>query len=132
MHYRVNWAKVVRFADHVSHGRTRYRRVAALLELLGHDVPKDFAQKATRPSETPLYLGDRKTYGARSQRLRERIVLVSEQLAGSALEPAPIIVGRAPRSVKAILVSNVTAASHFMMVPKARRAPTLLLTRSIT
>jgi len=84
MHYRVNWAKVVRFADHVSHGRTRYRRVAALLELLGHDVPKDFAQKATRPSETPLYLGDRKTHGASGERLPTWSVVVNMDLAAIA------------------------------------------------
>ncbi len=86
-HDRANWAEVVRLADHASHGRTSLRRIAAVLELLGHDVPEPLTKEATaRPGETALYLGDRKTHGARGERLPEWNVVVNVDLAAIADE----------------------------------------------
>jgi len=84
-HNRLNWAERVRLADYVSHGRTSLRCIAALLELLGHDVPEQVARNATAgPSETALYLGDRKTHGASGERLPTWSVVVNMDLAAIA------------------------------------------------
>jgi predicted transcriptional regulator of viral defense system len=75
---RTNWASVIRLAENSSHGRASLRRIAALLELLGHDVPESLVQEATaRPGETALYLADRKTSGARGERLPQWNVVVN-------------------------------------------------------
>jgi len=69
---RVNWAEVVRLADHASHGRTSLGRFVALLHLFSHDVTEHVAkQSMARPSEAALSLGDRKSRGACGERMPE-------------------------------------------------------------
>lgn len=66
----VDWATVVRFAASSSRGRVSLRRLAALVELLKGTVPEPLAEAATAlPGESPLFLGERRTYGARGKRL---------------------------------------------------------------
>jgi predicted transcriptional regulator of viral defense system len=75
---RTDWVAVVRSAARASHGRASLRRIAALLELLGHIVPEPLMREATaRPGETALYLADRKTHGARGERLPEWNVVIN-------------------------------------------------------
>jgi predicted transcriptional regulator of viral defense system len=84
---RADWAAVVKLASHTSRGRASLRRLGALLKVLGHDVPEPLAREATaRPGETALYLGDRKTHGARGERLPEWNVVVNVDPAAIAEE----------------------------------------------
>ncbi len=81
---RVDWGRVVHLAPTSSRGRVSLRRLAALLEVLDHEVPESLAEAATAESgESPLFLGERRTHGAHGERLRRWQVVVN-------LDPAVI------------------------------------------
>lgn len=73
---RVNWQKVVTLAE--KRGNVGLRRIAALLDLLGRQIPEPLAVAATaRPGDSTIFLGDRKTYGTRGERLPRWQVVVN-------------------------------------------------------
>jgi predicted transcriptional regulator of viral defense system len=75
---RANWATVVRLSKDASRARAGLRRLAAMLEILGRAVPNELARVATaHPGETPLFLGERRIYGARGKRLARWQVVVN-------------------------------------------------------
>ncbi len=75
---QVDWATVVQLTTASPRGRVSLRRLAALLEILGREVPDPLANGATaRPGESALFLGDRRTYGARGERLPRWQVIVN-------------------------------------------------------
>jgi predicted transcriptional regulator of viral defense system len=75
---RVDWGTVVRLASAAPRGRAGLRRLAALLEVLGREVPGPLVKAATAcPGESALFLGERRTYGARGDRLRRWQVIVN-------------------------------------------------------
>jgi len=60
------------------------RRLAAVLEILGREVPEPLAVAATaQPGESPLFLGGRRTHGAHGERLPRWQIVVN-------LDPAVI------------------------------------------
>lgn len=72
------WDKAVHLATGSPRGRVRLRRLAALLEVLRHEVPQPLAAEAeARPGESPLFLGERRTHGARGERLPRWQVVVN-------------------------------------------------------
>lgn len=75
---RLDWVGVVHLGAASSRGRVSLRRLAALLEVLGHEVPDSLATAATaRPEESPLFLAERRTYGARGKRLPRWQVVIN-------------------------------------------------------
>lgn len=75
---RLDWSQVVHLAAMSSRGRASLRRLAAILETLGHEVPEPLAGAATaQPGESRLFLGDRRTHGARGERLPRWQVVVN-------------------------------------------------------
>lgn len=75
---RVDWQKVVDLGATASRGKVGMRRIAALLVVLGHDVPTALASVATaRPGESSFFLGEREVYGAHGQRLPQWQVVVN-------------------------------------------------------
>lgn len=75
---RLDWSQVVQLAAMFSRGRASLRRLAAILETLGHEVPEPLAGAATaQPEESRLFLGDRRTHGARGERLPRWQVVVN-------------------------------------------------------
>lgn len=75
---RLDWANVVQLAMASSRGRVSLRRLAAVLAVLRHEVPEPLAAAATaQPGESPLFLGDRRTHGARGERLPRWQVVVN-------------------------------------------------------
>lgn len=82
---RVNWANVVQLATAMRRGRVSLRRLAALLDVLGHGVPGPLAEAATaRPGESALFLGERRMHGARGERLPRWQVIVN-------IDPATLV-----------------------------------------
>ena len=75
---RLDWARVAQLGTASSRGRVSLRRLAAVLEVLGHEVPEPLAAAAmAQPGESPLFLGDRRTHGARGDRLPQWQVVVN-------------------------------------------------------
>ncbi len=75
---RVDWREVVRLSQAAPRGKVSARRTAALLDILGQEIPKSLADAAaTSPRESPLFLGDRRTYGAQGTRLTRWQVVVN-------------------------------------------------------
>lgn len=73
-----NWVTVVRLRQHTSRPRPRLRRLAAMLEILGHAVPDELERVATAlPGESLLYLGERRIHGAKGPRLARWQVVVN-------------------------------------------------------
>ena len=80
---RVEWQTVVSLATTSSRGRVSLRRLAAVLEVLGREVPEPLATAAmARSGEPPLFLGERRTHGARGDRLSRWRVVVNLDPAG--------------------------------------------------
>jgi predicted transcriptional regulator of viral defense system len=75
---RLDWSAVVGLATSSSRPRVTLRRLASLIEVLEREVPEPLAEAATaQPGESPLFLGDRRTYGARGERLPQWQVVVN-------------------------------------------------------
>lgn len=75
---QVDWGMVVELAKTSARGRVSGRRLAALLEILGRDVPAPLAQFATaQPGESPLFLGERRTHSAHGERLTRWQVVIN-------------------------------------------------------
>jgi predicted transcriptional regulator of viral defense system len=75
---RADWEKVVKLGTTASRGKAGLRRIAALLELLGHAVPPALAEAATvGPHASPLFLGERRVFGAHGKRLPKWRVVVN-------------------------------------------------------
>lgn len=75
---RVDWEEVVRLGHVSSRGNVSLRRIAALLDVLGREIPESLADAATaHPGESPLFLGERRTYGAHGERLPRWQVVVN-------------------------------------------------------
>lgn len=75
---RANWETVVRLSKRARRARAGLRRLATLLEILGHGVPDELARAATAcPGESPLFLGERRIYGAKGKRLSRWQVVVN-------------------------------------------------------
>ena len=73
-----DWEEVAELGTACSRGKAGLRRIAALLELLGHAVPEGLAEAATAgPRESLLFLGERRVYGARGKRLPKWQVVVN-------------------------------------------------------
>lgn len=73
---RANWQKVVTLAE--KRGNVGLRRIAALLDALGRQIPEPLALAATaRSGDSAIFLGDRKTYGSRGERLPRWQVVVN-------------------------------------------------------
>lgn len=66
---RIEWGEVVTLATNHPKGRPALRRLAALTELLGQDVPPELGEAASAQAGDPLvYLADRRTHGAKGIR----------------------------------------------------------------
>lgn len=75
---RVDWRKVMDLADRSPRGHVALRRMAALLEVLDHEVPEVLATAATAPpGEFPFFLGEREVYGSHGDRLPRWQVVVN-------------------------------------------------------
>lgn len=75
---RADWKRAVELGTTSSRGEAGLRRIAALLELLGHAVPRALAKAATAgPRASPLFLGERRVYGAHGKRLPKWRVVVN-------------------------------------------------------
>lgn len=75
---RVDWEALLHLSTTSSRGRVGLRRLAALLEILGREVPEPLGNAATAlPGESPLFLGERRAHGAHGNRLRRWRVVVN-------------------------------------------------------
>lgn len=75
---RVDWGTLVHLSTTSSRGRVSLRRLAALLEIVGREVPEPLADAAAAlPGESPLFLGERRSHGAHGERLRRWQVVVN-------------------------------------------------------
>lgn len=75
---RADWETIVRLSKHARRARAGLRRLAAMLEILGHVVPDELARVATaRPGESALFLGERRIYGAKGKRFSRWQVVVN-------------------------------------------------------
>jgi len=74
----VSWAKVIDLSGEAKRDRVSLRRLAALTELLGHNVPQPLARAAiAHPGESPLFLAERRLHGGRGRRLERWQVVVN-------------------------------------------------------
>jgi predicted transcriptional regulator of viral defense system len=74
----VDWSEIVTLANELPRGRAALRRLAAMLDLLGHDVPAVLARSATATSsDSPVYLGGVSVHGRRGPLLRRWSVIVN-------------------------------------------------------
>ncbi|MGH2573881.1 MAG: type IV toxin-antitoxin system AbiEi family antitoxin domain-containing protein [Actinomycetota bacterium] len=74
----VDWDTLVHLSKTSPRGRVGLRRLAALLEILGREVPEPLADAAAAlPGESPLFLGERRAHGAHGERLRRWQVVVN-------------------------------------------------------
>ncbi len=75
---RVDWQEVVTLASEAPRGNVGLRRIAALLEVLDHEVPEALAAAATaRPGESAFFLAEREIHGAHGERLPQWQVVVN-------------------------------------------------------
>jgi len=67
-----DWDRVVKLAHKRSGGGAALRRLAAILELVGTDIPPPLSAAAATDSGTSyLYLGERRLHGTHGRRLRD-------------------------------------------------------------
>jgi predicted transcriptional regulator of viral defense system len=72
---KANWSQVVALAQQRPNGAAALRRLAAIVELLGLEVPAPLAAAADGADESYLYVGERRVHGASGPRLpRWRVV----------------------------------------------------------
>lgn len=65
-----DWTRVAELGLGSGRGRAALRRLAAMVEILGRPVPRALAAHAVAaPGESPLYLGERRVFGSRGQKL---------------------------------------------------------------
>jgi predicted transcriptional regulator of viral defense system len=65
-----DWKRVISLAEESTRGSAALRRLAATVEILGRPVPRALAAGARAGAkEPPLYLGERRVFGSRGQRL---------------------------------------------------------------
>lgn len=65
---RADWRLLAELAKMASRGVAAARRIAALLEILGHDVPPALAKLASvRAGAPPIYLGSTRVHGRRGE-----------------------------------------------------------------
>lgn len=75
---QIDWNAVVSLSTSSPRGRVGLRRLSALLETLGRTVPAPLAEQASaRAGDSPVFLGERRTYGGRGQRLARWGVVVN-------------------------------------------------------
>lgn len=75
---RANWEIVLELSKRSRRSRSGLRRLAAVLEILGHAVPDELARVARAlPGETALFLGERRIYGAKGKRLASWQVVIN-------------------------------------------------------
>lgn len=73
-----DWKRVIELGEKSTRGRVALRRLAATVEILGRPVPRPLAAHAVAaPGESPLYLGERRVFGSRGQRLDRWQVVVN-------------------------------------------------------
>lgn len=69
-HAGLDWALLIALAGQAVRGRAALRRIAALMEILEIDIPDELAREArAHRGESPLYLGERRIFGARGNRM---------------------------------------------------------------
>jgi predicted transcriptional regulator of viral defense system len=67
---KLDWEQVRIYSREISHGEAGLRRLAALLDLLEIPVPRELAVGINdNDSRAPLYLGERRVFGARGRLL---------------------------------------------------------------
>lgn len=68
-----DWQRFVRLASNITRGGAAARRLAAIAELIGHEVPDALAafasERAPRRKDSIIYLDDRSLHGRRGRRL---------------------------------------------------------------
>ncbi len=75
---KADWETVVRLSRRSGRARAGLRRLAAMLEIHGRQVPNQLARVATAlPGESPLFLGERRLYGAKGERIPRWQVVVN-------------------------------------------------------
>lgn len=75
---RADWGSVVQLGRRSRRGRPGLRRLAVLLEILGHPVAEELARVATAlAGESALFLGERRIYGAKGERIPRWQVVVN-------------------------------------------------------
>lgn len=75
---RADWATVVQLSKSASRARPSLRRLAAVLEIVGHGVPDELARVASAlPGESAMFLGERRIYGAKGKRLARWQVVIN-------------------------------------------------------
>lgn len=75
---QTDWHRFAQLAERASRGVPAARRIAALLQILGHEAPADLAELATAGKGTSLvYLGSTRVHGRRGQVLPRWRVLVN-------------------------------------------------------
>lgn len=81
---RTDWRRFAELAEKVSRGAAAARRIAALLEILGQEVPPALTRLASaRKGAPPIYLGSTRVHGRRGEilpRWRVQINVSSEAL----------------------------------------------------
>lgn len=75
---RIDWQEVVSLGNKFSRGNVGLRRIAALLEVLGHEVPEGLAAAATaRPGKSAFFLAEREIHGTHGERLPQWQVILN-------------------------------------------------------
>ncbi len=75
---QADWQRIAELAEGASRGRAAARRIAALLEILGREVPPPLAKLADASmGAPPIYLGSTRTHGRRGEILPRWRVLVN-------------------------------------------------------
>jgi predicted transcriptional regulator of viral defense system len=81
---QADWRRFVELAEKARRGAAAARRIAALLEILGHEVPPTLAKLASaKKSAAPIYLGSIRIHGRRGEilpRWRVQVNLSPEAL----------------------------------------------------
>lgn len=67
---------LIALGEQAVRGRAALRRIAALMEILEFEVPVELARHASaRPGDSPLYLGERRIFGAHGERIARWAVI---------------------------------------------------------